>query len=140
MSGKKKLYIKKPFESDGSGSDVSANLYKSMLMSPAWCSLTPKQQQLYTYCKLQYYAERQKPKTIKHPDGDERLFTMNRAKYVKLYGLYSDGNRAAFYRDMGELKAKGFIVCEESGKSARDKSVFKFSSEWQRYGAAEGKV
>ena len=47
--GKARPYEKKPYESDCAKSDTSANIYMSMLMSPAWMDLTPKQQQLYVY-------------------------------------------------------------------------------------------
>ena len=129
MARRKTQYQKKPFESDGNGSDVSANIYMSMLMSPAYRALTPRQQQLYTYCKVQYYAEKKKP------DDNQLRFTMNRSKYVTLYGLYDDNNRAAFYRDMDALIAHGFVKCVNSGKNTRTKTIYEFSSMWQNYGS-----
>lgn len=123
-----KPYEKKPFESTGSSSDTSANIYMSMLLSDAWRALTAQQQRLYLYCKAQYYAEKKKP------DGDNLCFTMNQAKWAGLYSLYEKSNAKGFYRDMGALIEHGFIICVECGAATRTKSIYKFSSMWQRYG------
>lgn len=100
-----------------------------MLLAPAWQGLTVKQQQLYLYCKAQLYAEHPKPKTEKHPDGNERYFTMNRGKYVK-YGLYKDNNQAAFQRDMEALIQAGFITCIEH--AYQKNTIYAFSCNWQK--------
>ena len=76
MSKRAQPYLKKPFESDGRSSDVSANIYFSMLTSPAWLDLTSNQKNLYVICKMQLYAEKHKP------DGDRSLFTLNQAKWA----------------------------------------------------------
>ena len=126
---KKRKYEKKSFESTGSPSDTSANIYMSMLISTAWKELTAKQQILYLYCKSQYYAEKKKP--IK----DNLLsFTMNQSKWLTLYGLYTASNKNAFYRDMTALINHGFIICIESGATTRKKSIYEFSDKWQKYG------
>ena len=128
MSRKTKPYEKKPFESIGASSDTSANIYMSMLLSDAWRALSAQQQRLYLYCKAQYYGEKRKP-------NDDRLcFTMNQSKWASLYGLYEKSNAKGFYRDMSALIEHGFIVCVECGAATRTKSVYKFSSMWQRYG------
>lgn len=132
MSSKPRKYVKKPFESTGKSSDVSANIYESMILSPAWKSLTPKQKELYVICKLQLYSEKKPPKAVGKPDN-EALFTMNRHKYVKKYGLYKDNNRAGFHRDMNALIDKGFIDLVQSGKTNRTKSIYALSSRWQDY-------
>lgn len=103
MSYRKKPYEKKQFESTGTSSDTSANIYMSMLMSKAWTQLTAAQKTLYLYCKAQYYAEKKKP------DGDSLCFTMNQAKWQGLYGLYTTANKRGFYRDMNALIEYGFI-------------------------------
>ena len=121
-------YKKKLFESDLSSSDVSANLYMSMIMSPAWRDLTPQQKVLYVCCKLQQYAEKRKP------DDDPAAFTMNKSKWCKAYQLYTEANHRGFYRDMAALIAHGFVVCVRSGKSTRTKSVYKLSPMWQQFG------
>ena len=126
---KKRKYIKQAFESTGANSDTSANIYMSMLISPAWQDLTANQQRLYLYCKLQYYAERQKPRA-----DDPLTFTMNRGKWCTLYHLYTAGNARSFYRDMSELISRGFVSCVESGACTRTKSVYRFSAKWRDYG------
>ena len=132
---RRKAYEKKPFESTGISTDTSANIYMSMLTSPAWRELTAKQQILYLYCKAQYYAEKRKPPTEDHPTGSEKFFTMNKSKWCGLYGLYAGSNQKAFYRDVEALIEKGFLACVRSGKTTRTKSVYAYSSKWRDYGS-----
>lgn len=134
MSKRRTPYQKKLFESDGSSSDVSANIYRSMLESPAWFDLSAQQKTLYVYCKLQFYAEKKKP------TDDPATFTMNRGKWLEKYHLYNPGNERAFYRDMTALIEHGFITCVESGAVTRTKSVYRFSSMWQKWGTSEFEV
>lgn len=128
MSRRKTPYQKKVFESSGASNDTSANLYMSMLLSDAWKSLTAQQQRLYLYCKAQYYAEKQKP------NGDPLCFTMNQSKWCGLYRLYEKSNAKGFYRDMAALIQAGFVSCIECGAATRTKSIYRFSSMWQKYG------
>ncbi len=111
-----------------SSSDVSANLYNSMLTSKAWKDLSPQQQRLYTYCKLQLYAQKRKP------DGDPAAFYMSKNKWCKTYELYREDNSRGFYRDMTELIKHGFVVCLERGANTRERNVYKLSSRWQQFG------
>lgn len=127
MNKKRKLYQKKPFESEGSSSDTSSNIYMSMLLSPAFRDLTAQQARLYLFCKAQYYAEKQKP------NNDPLCFTMNKSKWSGLYGLYDENNGRGFRRDMAALIEHGFITCQECGAITRTKSIYCFSSEWQRW-------
>ena len=128
MSKRRTPYQKRPFESTGKSSDTSSNIYMSMLLSPAWMDLTANQQRLYLYCKAQFYAEKQKP------DGDPLAFTMNQAKWAGLYGLYKRNNAAGFLRDMAALIEHGFVVCKVCGALTRTRSVYQFSSMWQKWG------
>ena len=123
---KKKPYEKKSFESSGAPSDVSANIYMSMLMSSAWKKLTPRQQILYVYCKLQYYAEKKKP--VK---DNQMSFTMNQSKWKDLYKLYTRNNY--FYQDINKLIETGFVACIESGRNTRTKSIYIFSDQWRTH-------
>ena len=125
---KKTPYNKKSFESDGSSSDTSANIYMTMILSKAWMDLTARQRLLYLYCKAQYYAEKVKP------NNDKESFTMNQSKWCGLYGLYEKTNAKGFYRDMTALINHGFIACSECGAITRTKSIYRFSSMWQKYG------
>lgn len=126
--GKREKYIKKPFESTGVSNDVSANLYLSMLTSPAWLDLSAQQKTLYTYCKLQLYGEKQKPA------DDVTTFTMNQSKWADRYKLYQKSNFKGFSRDMAALISHGFLTCTECGATTRTKSIYRLSSAWQRWG------
>ena len=129
MSSKKnRPYQKKSFESSGVSSDTSANIYVSMLLSPAWIDLSAQQQRLYLYCKAQYYAEKTKPM------GNPEYFTMNQSKWAELYQIYKRSNAASFYRDMEALIEHGFIRCVECGSTTRTKTIYAYSSLWQQYG------
>lgn len=130
----KKKYCKKSFESNGSNSDTSANIYISMMLSLAWLALTKQQQVLYLACKGQYYGEKKKPY------NNPLYFTMNRSKWHHMYKLYSLSNSAGFYRDMSALIEHGFIICIESGASTRTKNIYAFSDKWQNYGEPYYKV
>ena len=122
MSRRKTPYQKKPFESTGASSDISANVYMSMLLSDAWRALTAQQQRLYLYCKAQYYAEKQKP------NGDPLCFTMNQSKWADLYGLYKRNNGASFIRDMTALIEHGIVSSVECRVISRSKSIYMLSS------------
>lgn len=129
MSTKKRApYQKKPFESTGISSDTSANIYMSMLISPAWMDLSAQQQRLYLYCKAQYYGEKGKP------EGNPEYFTMNQSKWSDMYGLYKRNNASSFYRDLEALIEHGFIRCVAHGGASWGKSVYAFSASWQKYG------
>lgn len=127
MGSRKKVYEKKSFESDCSRSDVSANIYQSMILSEAWKDLTPRQQSLYLLMKLQYYAQK------KHPDNDQTKFTFNQLKWRDIYELYSDANKKAFYKDRDALTNHGLIVCTYSGKSQQRKNEYQYSDQWKQW-------
>ena len=123
-------YQKQEFESTCLSSDVSANIYMSMLQSKAWKLLTNSQKVLYLYCKAQYYAEKKKP------NGIPQCFTMNQSKWCNLYGLYKKSNAKGFYRDMDSLIEKGFIICVERGGMSF-KNIYQYSNMWQKFGESE---
>ncbi len=144
MPRKKKKYEKKTFESSGSPSDTSANIYMSMLMSPAMRALTASQARLYVYCKAQYYAEKDsslrelfKKYGLPVPTNLQPYFTMNKAKWCGLYFLYADQSDKSFSKDMAALIDKGFIVCHYASPNQRHKTIYKFSDNWQLYGTPE---
>ena len=130
---KKTKYTLKTFESTGTTSDVSANIYDSMILSEAYRSLSSKQRDLYTHCKLQLYrvADKNKPDRL-----DPTQFYFNRYLWKHTYKLYSGGG-GGFYKDMEQLIKKGFIRCLSSGKTARVKSIYQFSDKWRLYGTDE---
>lgn len=139
MGRKKQPYQKKSFESTGVSSDTSANIYMSMLLSPAWKELTAQQKTLYLYCKAQFYGEKRRGEFVKvwpslKDQPLDMLFTMNKSKWCSLYGLYSDNNQGGFIRDMTALIEKGFVSCAACGAEGRKKTVYQYSSMWQKYG------
>ena len=140
MSKKQKPYEKKSYESAGNSSDVSANVYVSMLLSPAWRELTANQQRLYVYCKAQRYSEKKKPKTEDYPEGNEIYFTMNQSKWCNLYGLYTVKNKEGFYRDRDALIHHGFIRVVANGQNTRTKTVYSFWDMWRKWGYDDFKV
>jgi len=127
-------YQKKPFESSGSSSDTSANIYESMQLSEAYQSLTARQVRLYVCCKSQLYAEKRKPKMTDNEHEDVTLhFTMNRHKAIDKYKLYTDAGRRYLYLDLDALIEKGFITCLWNGKDSKTKNIYKFSNDWQTW-------
>ena len=131
---KKRKYEKKTFESTGDSSDTSANIYVSMLMSPAWMNLSANQQRLYVYCKAQYYAQKRKP--LENP----LAFTMNREKWGKEYKLYSLNSQDCFYRDRDALIAHGFIRVLEGGQNIRKKTIYALWDMWRFWGTSFFKI
>ena len=153
---KRKSYLKKSFESDGSREDTSANIYMSMIMSKAWNDLSNRQRVLYLYCKAQYYNEKRKPvkyedrnkplNKSEYPEYNKTWFTMNQAKWKEKYKLYT--NNSSFYADINSLIMHGFIFCVESGsyitvdsnETKFAKSIYAFSDKWQKYGTPEFEI
>lgn len=131
MSRKKQQYQKKSFESNLSNNDTSANIYMSMLLSPAWQDLKPRQQTLYLHCKAQYYGQSGKRAV---DTTDNAKFYFNRALWCGIYKLYNKGNQNAFYKDMESLILHGFIKCTQSGRITRTKSIYQYSNKWKVWG------
>lgn len=130
----KTKYMPKPFESDGSSSDTSANIYISMLTSESWQALSKNAQVLYLYCKAQYYAEKQKPKpaiiTLSEQQ-QKQTFTMNKSKWQSLYKIYKSDN-GQFNKDMQMLIDYGFVEVLQSGQNTRSKSIYLLSDKWNK--------
>lgn len=130
----KTKYVPKPFESDGSSSDTSANIYISMLTSESWQALSKNAQVLYLYCKAQYYAEKQKPKpaiiTLSEQQ-QKQTFTMNKSKWQSLYKIYKSDN-GQFNKDMQMLIDYGFVEVLQSGQNTRSKSIYLLSDKWNK--------
>lgn len=136
MGNKKyRRYEPKAFEGKQNSSDVSANIYVSMLMSDAWRVLTDGAKVLYLYCKAQYYAEKKKPKPQQtnplklNEEQLNRCFTMNKSKWKDLYEIASNQNQ--FTKNMQMLIDYGFIELIENGKITRTKSIYMLSDKWR---------
>jgi hypothetical protein len=132
MSGRKKPYKPKLFESTGKQNDTSANIYESMLLSAAFNDLTKNQRLLYIYMKAQYYGKRKPGKDfpeIEQFQGEE-LFYFNFSLAEK-YHLYTRANHQQFYNDIKEIERHGFIETVSNGKSNKKKNIYIFSSRWR---------
>lgn len=131
---RKKPYKPKRFESTGVSNDTSANIYESMLLSPAFLDLNSRTRTLYLYMKAQYYGKRKPGKDF--PDVEQvqsgECFYFNMAVAVK-YNLYSVNNHTQFYKDIKILENHGFIKTISNGKATRSKSIYRFSDEWQEW-------
>ena len=107
--------------------ETSANIFESMLRSPAFMGLTDKQRCLYLVCKAQHYGKRKPSKDYGKEVFDDQCFYLN-WESVQHYGLYKQ--HAHFYRDMSALIQAGFITRVSSGAGKREKSVYRYSSKW----------
>lgn len=131
---RRKAYRPKSFEGSGRSGDTSANIYESMLMSPAFMDLSPRQRLLYVYMKAQYYGKRKPGKD--YPDapglqGDDLFyFPMSTAEK---YGIYSRMNHMRFYGDIKSLETHGFIKTVASGRITRKKTIYQFSGDWKEW-------
>lgn len=132
---RKKPYKPKPFESVGKPNDTSANIYETMLLSPAFMDLSKNQRLLYLYMKAQYYGKRKPGKDFPEMElfqGDDLFyFPMGTAEK---YQLYRKANHKAFYDDVHNLESHGFIKTVSNGKTTKRKSIYQFSGEWQNWG------
>lgn len=151
MSKKVHKYVPKVFESDNellpkrkngnNATDVSANIYGSMILSDAWAELNLRQMKLYIVCKHQYYAEKKNPSDLitmmekeenKTPDLTKR-FTMNKSKWCDIYKIYPSSASSIFYKDILELERLGFIDILQRGGKSGIKNIYQFSSRWRDY-------
>ncbi|MDL2301034.1 hypothetical protein LJC58_01620 [Lachnospiraceae bacterium OttesenSCG-928-D06] len=134
MGQRKKPYTPKAFESTGVSNDTSANIYGSMLDSPAFKDLSKNQRLLYVYMKKQYYGTRKPGRDF--PDMDQlqedELFYFNLA-LAERYGLYSRSNDRQFYKDIAAIEQHGFIKTISNGRTTKSRSIYKFTRDWKQW-------
>lgn len=109
-----------------------AALYESMLQSPAFKGLKPREKVLYLYCKAQQFGKH-KPSQDCSDFPEDSSFYMNWGKALD-YGLYPASSSRNFYRDMKTLESKGFIKLLKSGQAHKEKNVYQFIDEWKKWG------
>lgn len=143
---KTRVYVAKTFESDpqflvGRNYDTSANIYMSMMLSPAWLELSKAQQILYVYCKAQYYGKNKKEHKellteeeilLKKDIDTSKRFFMNREMWLNFYKIYPDNGQ--FYKDMKALCNIGFIKNIERNSNRQKRNIYEFSDLWRGYG------
>lgn len=148
---KKKKYIKKSFESLGNHftdyngktqTDTSANIYESMLQSPAFYTLNCRQKHLYLLCKAQYYGKK-KP-SADYPDIEQiqpsECFYLCKHDLVKKYHFCTQNcDKELYGYTKNNEHVKGlFEVLEEHGlieilvhnKATKKKNIYKLSDKW----------
>lgn len=142
-----KKYTPQPFESVATGTghatftdfngtkrvDTFTRVYKSMLLSTAFQTLTEKQKVLYFYVKSEYYGSRKPKQDFEELElfQDDDLFYFNLG-LAKQYGLYKDSTKKNFYSDMGKLVTHGLIEKVSAGKFKK-KNIYRYSSKWQTW-------
>lgn len=134
MSRKQK-YRPHAYESAKTSGEPFAALYRSLLLSDAFTSLSKGAKVLYIYCALHVHnSGRIAPKNdfpdISQLQGDD-VFYMNRALVCKRYRLYTPSNGKSFYADVQELVEHGLIERISNGKEQKKKSIYKMSDHWK---------
>ena len=135
MSRRKTSYRPQPFESMKVAKDTSANIYSSMMLSPACKDLTLGQRSLYLHMKQRMYG--QTNRTRPAPD-DLSAFTFPREIWSNLFDLYARNNQSGFFRDRDALIKHGFIICAENGQNRCKASVYRYSDRWQLWTPEKG--
>ena len=142
--GRRKKWSARPFESAGEKftdpttgklrTDTSANIYESMLLHPAYMTLTNRQKALYIICKAQFYGHRKPGQDFPEVENvqPDTCFYLNLAAVCR-YGNYSRNMRREFYGDMRVLEEHGLIKKISSGASTKSKSVYRFSADWKEW-------
>ena len=139
MARKKKKNPYFPFESlstspehtyiDSSGrslTDTTTNICVSMMRSPPFKDLTPRQRMLYIYAKSQFY-------------GGRAYFYLNHKLLTDVFGLYTKGNYRDLYRDIDALETHGFIerVTNVERKPTTEtngmRTIFQYSDKWKSW-------
>ena len=138
MGRKKNLFIRPGYASDmpgTSGHDLFIPKYISMRHSIAFKALTGNQRELYEFCREQEYRNDNTPGKI-YPDWKEcqlnTAFFMNWG-LVQEIALYK--TKYTFYKDLQRLIELGFIDCLYNGQSSRNKSIYRYSDRWRKYGS-----
>ena len=141
----KKKYRPKDFESTGTSSDVSANIYQSMIMSEAWNDLSKNQRLLYLYCKSCYYGQKDaykkslfKDMGMELPSDLQPYFSLTEGSIKNYWNLYSNMN--SFYADRDALISHGFIRVVADGHFVRKANIYQFSSKCKKFGTKDFQI
>lgn len=133
--GRKQKYTPHDYESAKKSGEPFAALYRSLLLSDAFATLSKGAKVLYLYCALHIHnAGRIKPgkdfPDVPQLQGDD-VFYMNRALVCNKYHLYSPANSKSFYADINELVEHGLIERISNGKEQKKKSIYRLSDKWK---------
>lgn len=126
-------YLRQP----GAKNDSFTPLFGSMVDSPACRSLTDKQFRLLTdmlsAVGRQQHSKKQDDKPPAEYGGDSFFFP--RALWFSTLKRYT--NESRFYADLDSLIAHGFVDVLSSGKNTREKSVYRLSTRWHKFGTPD---
>ena len=129
--------------------DTTVNIAMSMLTSPAFCDLTPRQRQLYLIAKAQFFGAVSRPGTDfpdiqQYQQYDRKMyFYLNNALAVDVYRLYSKSDRRGFYNDVAALEAHGFIERvtntdrQQITHTNKQRTIFRYSEGWKAWTGKE---
>ena len=116
-------------------------LYRDLLLSDAYMSLTPKQKALFTCCVAESHGGATKDHAIATGGtGDTLLLYMNKSLYTTKYQLYKANDKRGPRRDLAALINAGLIDCVHQGFAEKSKNVYRLSSRWQDYGKPDYRV
>ena len=126
---RKRQQAAKPYQRRPGSKSGFVQLFYDLLGSEAFHDLTPKQKLLYVYCARESHG-----RAMADHGGDERLFYMNRALRVECHGLYAEGDKRGFERDMQALIEHGFVDCVQSNYKSRERNLYRLSARWNAWG------
>lgn len=115
-------------------------LYRDMLDSPAWKSLSLRQRGLYLALKERYTEKRtivtvgsKRVSKVASSNRDQIHFTEQEATKPGPNGEKLYGNRSTFVKDMDALISAGFIRVVQTGYYGRTATVYGFSTKWKEF-------
>lgn len=138
--------------------ETTASKTMSMMLSKAHRDLTPRQRELLTVAYSQFYGARSRPcldfpevDVFKECRGNKHIY-LNKKLLVDVFGLYSENNHSAMYKDIDALVTHGFLdrltprvnpkdkdgqrpntTIDENGQMKFSRSIFSFSDKWRRW-------
>lgn len=146
MGKRKRNYKLEDFETKDFNGILSttANLTRSKIYDDAFLSLNFRQRCLFTYMQSEYYGKAKDDLSVfpeeyrgKQSNNKPKLyFTFNWAKAQRI----GYTNKQQFYNDINALIEKGFIDCIIDGQPQKQKSLYKFSSRWKKYGTKDYQI
>ncbi len=118
--------------------DTYARITDSLLLSEAFKDLRPHVQMLYIFMRQQEYGRRKPNRDCNEESEYWEVVRSEQCFYFPWYTakLYSDrykGNSSRFYNDIKILIEHGFIEKILSGKTTREKNIYKYSDKWQSW-------
>lgn len=135
---------------DGHGhlqTDTACYICYSMMTSEAYTDLTPRQQQLYTIAKMQFYGARSRPTDDYSAEdypflndyGKRGCFYLNHFLLTEVFKLYTKQNCKGMYEDIEALVQHGFIerMTNKDRRKAEvnpgKRTIYRYSDAWKTW-------